>query len=112
MRFSSLSTPLRYCRALIKNSNDHSGRGYNVVGPDSWDPWERWVRLEHIKPTNMFDLIEMYCIEDYRERDKIEKRVMELLYEITLKQFCLYLYVMGKKEKFISYVVDSFFKRN
>ena len=70
-----------YCRALIKNSNDHSGRGYNVVGPDSWDPWERWVRLEHIKPTNMFDLIEMYCIEDYREIVHIEKRVMELLYE-------------------------------
>ena len=63
--------------ALI-DSHEYSG-GYQVRGNNSFDPWRRWVRTTHIRPTEMYDFIETYCIEDYNDREEIIKRVMEII---------------------------------
>ena len=67
-----------YTEALI-DSHEYSG-GYKVRGTNSFDPWGRWVRTTSIRPSVMYDFIEEFLIEDYRDRDEITERVLKLFY--------------------------------
>ena len=59
--------------------------GYKCGGQyDAFRYWERWVRVDLIKPKKVYDLLDEYHIEDVYIRKSIIEKSLEYYYEDLL----------------------------